>query len=941
MTPQIQVLVPQSWSTTQRGNFFENVVAAVFERLNFSVIQRIRVTGMEIDILAQQKFTKERAYIECKFLSDPVDSPTISKLIGDAIQIPAVSCAYLVSCSEPGKEAKGTLYELEQKGNAIRGELRFAFIGPADFAAMYTTSCSNPSLSDIMRALPPGRGDAISAASLVLTPDEACWVFEESRAGIPQRAFVVPAVAGRSQLRDYQSFRRLVEDSKRFLGLEIEDGVLTDAMDNCDQGRRQRAETVTTVPMADRFDDYGPARPQDFVGRIALIEDIRKHLSAILAGEHRRRVLAISSHSGFGKSSVILKLASKFRNTRWRNHFYLYPVDSRAATSPLFVGEAIRSGLLTAMAEGFIDSCPVEIDSVEDMLSSPSITNILSQLAARGRIIAIFFDQFEELLVKEQLYGTFDTIRKVAFAVEAIQSNLVLGFSWRTGISVPDAHPAYFMWHSLQDKRADFRLGLFSTSESLSMIANLELNVRQKLQGPLKRHLLEQSRHLPWLLKKLCVHVYRQLASGASQHALIGSQLDARSLFNEDTNDLAPVQLSCLRYIAENSPVDLIDVQDKFSPDVVDFLYGSRLVIRSGHRYSVYWDIFREYLITGEVPVITTTLIFRSQFSTALTVLTFIGEQDAVDAEMIVTNFQFTIKTVYNIVTDLSALFLIKHRGPDEYELADDLRPYQHDGWSAKVANYVAGQLSTHVVMERLRSACRPGESMSLSGLKAMVSDVYATVAEDTLGSYMEGLVRWLRFAGLVEVAVPDSIIRPIREGKDKGSVVIRSPRLVEGRALFLCASGPTQAIELASALALRRTLVKAEVLHKHGRNPAADIVTLGLAKWKGGHLVATEELGHIDMHRDEQSAQRQCSDTIEKCAMSSPFVLALLSAVRASPGQSSEALARSVAADLARDWSSSSGQRYVGAGLTWLRYFDRLLPARGQRSFPFGGESY
>jgi hypothetical protein len=508
--------------------------------MQYKVTNRVRVTGMEIDLLAKENLTAEIAFIECKFISEPFDAPIISKLVGNAMSHEEVSRVYLITTSEPGKEAKGVLYEYERKGNKIRGILNFVYISPDKFTKLYLETYGYPNLEERITLENYQFSKELSSGTLVITPLEAFWVIEHQSEGLPDKAFTLPLDPNYHRIRDIDGFRKLAEENKTWQGLPFVNGLVQpDFQSESINATKIRKEFITQIPVADKFDDYGPARPIDFVGRTELIKDIISFLENVRQGTTSKRVLALFGPSGFGKSSVILKLTDKTGNQKYRNRIFFYHVDTRAAASPLFVLEAIRSGFKKSIDDGFINLHidEIVIESTEDPLSSTSIQQCLSALRAEDRILVVFFDQFEELLTKENLLSTFEVLRRVALQVEALQTNLILGFSWRTGISFPEDHPAYHLWHSLQDKRVEFRIGLFSNSESVEMVNLLEKNIGKRLEAPLRRNILEQAQRFPWFLKKLCIHVYRQLLSEISQKSLMDSQLDAAILFDEDTRN--------------------------------------------------------------------------------------------------------------------------------------------------------------------------------------------------------------------------------------------------------------------------------------------------------------------------------------------------------------------------------------------------------------------
>lgn len=930
MEPSIQILVPTDWSNTARGDFFENLVSLLLQKIRYQTIERLRVTGMEIDLLAQHRDTKERAMVECKFKRDSIESQVISKLVGNAFMRDNISKAYLFSTSNPGKDAKGLLQEFEQQDNLIRGTLRFAFYGPREITEMFLEVHGFPNIDARLEKLDRNFQRSISAATLVITPEEKCWLLEQSIEGVPQKAFALPLIVGQNTIEDFISLRKLIEDHSLWSGLTINNGPPDPPIAVIPSVVPARRESVTQIIASDKFDDYSPARPVDFVGREKLLKEIWQSIQQVGRGEAKKRVFAITGPSGFGKSSMVIKLADKSRNQRWRKSIYIYHIDSRSATSPLFVAEAIKTAFQAAIDDGFIDFAngQVSIASVEEPLSSTSVQTCLEDLYKRNRILLIFFDQFEELLVKESLFSTFELFKKVAFEVEALQANLTLGFSWRTGISLVESHPAYYMWQQLRNKRTEFKLGHFSSKEASEMITILEKNVGHKIESPLRRHLLEQAQGLPWLLKKFCVHTYRQLALGISQRQLVNSQLDAATLFEEDTRDLSSDQLACLKYIAQNSPADLMDVDDKFGSDTADVLYHSRLIVRSGYRYSVYWDIFREFLITGDVPPIPVTFLPQTQMSTVVSVLQYIAQAGPVTTEEIGNNFKYTLKHVMNILGDLTAFFLVHRTSDDEFKAVDDLFASDFD-----LAEYIGKQLERHLIVKELYDSIEPTEGLSIVQVEKLIAGFYSAMSANSLHSYMNRFIGWLRFAGLIEVETADQIVRPAGAGSDKGKIRIRHSKMLGGNPQFLCSSSPGRCIDLAITLCQEGSLQRQVVLGDASRNAAQDLVALNIAYWRENTLYPSKELSIVCSNGAQDQPEGAVARLVRERALDSLFLRALVECLSHYPPLEESAIAEILQGRLRRQWQPASVKRYLTAGKTWLRYFDELRKLHGQLS--------
>jgi Holliday junction resolvase-like predicted endonuclease len=857
MDTSVYILVPSEWSTTKRGDYFEDLVALLLRRMRYRVTERVGFTGMEIDCLAENLDTKEKVYVECKFLKDLFEADFISKLIGNSLQRD-IRKAYLFSTAQPGKQAKGALLDIESKDNLIAGTLRFGFVGPREFVDLYT-GINNLNGPDILLSqLPSPIQDAVGSISLTIAPEETFWVVETTKGGIPEKAYLIPVNDYSQPIRGFDTASKLIEEAKLWVGLQLENGV-TD-ISNGGKVRNPAKNVVTSVPSADKFDDYRPARPEEFVGRTDQIKEILNLLQQIRNGATNSRILAISGLSGFGKSSIVLNLANKCNSAKLRDQIYVCPIDTRSAISPLFILEAIKYGFQKAIADEFLRRSlrDIAIDSVEEPFSSVSIREYIDQLISSKKLLVLFFDQFEELFVKESLFDTFEAFRRFAYNVEALQSNIALGFSWRTGISIPDTHPGHYIWHELRDHRIEFKIGPFMEREALAMVGNLEKASQQKIETALKRQLIEQSQNLPWLLKKFCVHIYHKLQSGVSQRELMGNILDAATLFNEDTQSLQPIEIDCLKYIAQNSPADVVTVHDKYGHGIPERLYSNRLITRSGHRYSVYWDIFREFLVTGQVPSLPIAHIPQSQLSTALNVFRYIRDKGPINVDEICTAFGYTMKTAWNISAGLTAYFLVERNQQNKLKVIDELANAEDN----EIAEHVAAELSNHIVYIALKNRAIPGEALWRPETDAIFAESYPLMSEDTLRKYASRLLPWFEFSGLIEMDEYGVVIRPIIEGKgrNRGKVPQKRNILIDGRPAFVCSASPRRIVDLANRLVIHRELSRAEVEDGSDRNAALDLSALGLAEWKNTKLVPIGLLAEMNSDKT-QDIRKQCYD--------------------------------------------------------------------------------
>uniref|UniRef100_UPI001F13CA79 hypothetical protein n=1 Tax=Pseudomonas viridiflava TaxID=33069 RepID=UPI001F13CA79 len=82
-------------------------------------------------------------------------------------------------------------------------------------------------------------------------------------------------------------------------------------------------------------------------------------------------------------------------------------------------------------------------------------------------------------------------------------------------------------------------------------------------------------------------------------------------------------------------------------------LVHKRLIIKSGSRLNIYWDIFKDYLLTGAIPVIPFNYIQSSDFFSMYKVATKLNETNFTDSIDIANESGHNERTVLKIGADL------------------------------------------------------------------------------------------------------------------------------------------------------------------------------------------------------------------------------------------------------------------------------------------------
>jgi len=433
------------------------------------------------------------------------------------------------------------------------------------------------------------------------------------------------------------------------------------------------SETVAEIQVSEDWADYRPASSKHFVGRIDLRNDLFKFIKLVNQHQTSNRIFYIDGKSGWGKSSLINDLKGRCANKLNRNKYFVLAVDTRSANTSNFVALAFKKLIESAYSNGFIEENlfnkpGISIPSSYDVLASDSVKELLKTLEREGKTLIIVFDQFEDVFRKTDLFKAF---HKFLLDVNDARMSLVVGFSWKSEISIPISHEAYSLWQQSKNVASCINLREFNFSETNGVIKQLERAVRKTIDIDLKRKLIESSQGFPWLIKKLCIHTYNQIKLGMTIEELVEQDLNCGSLFENDLN-LSPEETRALKFIAQKSYdgnfFDATEIDETISNDVLTELINKRLVVKSGTKYNVYWDIFRDYVVTNKVPPIGESYLIRQYVRVCINVFKLFNENKLTLVELSQLYSKGNIRTLDNILRELRNMGLIKKDG-DSFQL--------------------------------------------------------------------------------------------------------------------------------------------------------------------------------------------------------------------------------------------------------------------------------
>ncbi|CAK3221623.1 Restriction endonuclease [Vibrio crassostreae] len=838
---KIEVALQKSSSTKERGDLLESLAEKLLSAQSYEVINEIRFTAVELDLLCKHKISGKEIYVECKAYRDKNIDANILKNLAGTLVFKEYDEAWMISTGDYGKEAKGFVNEWKNKPKEKATQL--SFYDPEKVIESLICSGVIKKQPEDLAAEYIGSENLIGEWILLVTSYGIFWAAATLAGGIPSGVLCY-----------YAKNNELVEDPDLLSKLADTDTSLNSLDFKLPKAHKTKVAeiestktvSVVQVQTGEAWSDYRPARPEDFVGRLKDINYIFEFFKNIKENNTNTRIFAVTGNSGMGKSSFIAKLKSRAENYQNKNKYFLFPVDVRAATGPEYIYSALLQALKHAQTEGFGDeSIQLILSDVGSPLNSDSIKSYLESLEGKNQLIALVFDQFEELYSKPELFDVFEKAKSLLLSAAALRSNFCLGFAWKSDSTTHSEHPAYFFWHQLADYRITRKLAPFSDRESSAVINLFEKEIDSKLHNDLRHNLIASSQGYPWLLKKLCIHLYEKIESGINQSDLLENKLDVASLFKEDMETLSPAESSCLKLIAQRAPVDWFEIIEISGPDTLKSLIDRRLVIRSGDRLNVYWDIFREYVLTGTVPVIPLRYLPSTDFSSLYKVVKHLEHFDKLSVHDLVQKAKLSEGTIQNIGSDM-IMFGVVNRESGLYSLSEDVKTCNEveilrairEKFSKHAFTYAIKDKSSHSVINI---------NTLIDTLKQLYPD--SKYADKTWHAYTIRLCRWLELCGFIELSGNGWLF------KDQGDVVterIKSERKRRKSNVFTAPASPALALETLNWLNEIGSVGKDETKPKGYRNSLSVLKRFELIFVENGkYFVDREKLQKFSEQRE------------------------------------------------------------------------------------------
>jgi hypothetical protein len=362
-------------------------------------------------------------------------------------------------------------------------------------------------------------------------------------------------------------------------------------------GLFQDANPIVEVKGSSSFFEYQfPASPRYFVGRKSLFSDLDLFSDQVIHNQTTHRGIIFEGPTGWGKSSMALASVAHLQK---KGHVAV-TVDCRTASSATFIPRVIEYTLGTF---GDLDGKIVETYQKKKISGFDSAVRIILDvgqlLESQNKLLFIFFDPFETILF---LPDVLNQIKTLFLKIVEKQTPIILGFTWDKNLVLSSHAFSNKQLDAVADECRKMIVTTFSTAEMGILLKRLGKELDETLTKGLQSFLEKFSQGYPWLLKILCFHVMVARQSGIAQPKIPGILLGIEELFHQELQYLSDKEQTTLHQIAKSIPGRPSAPLETFNPQAIQKLRHQGLIHRIGNTVDISWDIFRDYLNTGDLP---------------------------------------------------------------------------------------------------------------------------------------------------------------------------------------------------------------------------------------------------------------------------------------------------------------------------------------------------
>ncbi|WP_321506784.1 restriction endonuclease [uncultured Methanoregula sp.] len=742
-----------------RGHLFESLMADVLAHSGYKIENKphVNYAGMEIDIEGRTLINDVKLYAECKCYDKEIDSPKFLAFFGK-----------YMSMWVEDNHCQGLFIAIPGINSHVRG--------------FYNTKCKennkfnirvldeNDVLKTIIEAKLTVSHDVITNSIDKITFEIGDWNIMYTDIGLFWVQYILRKGEGTpSSLALIDSKGNLINDPKTIEYLKKINSELSNfQIFSTREKKPEFSQSTQVIPdeqivkvqgSSSCFEYQFPASPDFLVGRKKEKTEILSFFNQVINKEVSSRGLLFEGNSGWGKSSLALTTVELLKNS---GNFGI-TIDSRTASSSQFVLKAVEYSLNSfGDFSGIVKKTtnPYKISGFDSGVSK--LITIGHELEKQKKVMVIIFDQFENVFF---IPDALNRIRDLFFQITDAQTNIILGFSWKTDLVGSINEFPYEIQNYIRNSSKPILLRPFNDQDTNELLTLLEgeLKPKRKLTKDLIFFLSDFSQGFPWRLKKLCSHVKSQIENGSTQEEIATRLLNIEDLFQDDIEKLNPQELDALHRIAKVAPISFQELSsDDFDPAIVRNLVDLRLLVKIGPKYDIYMDNFRDYLNTGH-------LLFQENYLLRMTpgsIIKTIQILSPNSGKMLIPEFmkKANLKqySYYNVARDIRLLGLAKIENNEiilNVKLPDDainlnlaLKPLIKE-------KIKYNRLVSHIVDQIDRK-----DQLTLRDISDSLRELcpYIVASSNTWDKYSSILLTWIDFADLAIFDKRERTVRPI-----------------------------------------------------------------------------------------------------------------------------------------------------------------------------------
>jgi len=902
----------------ERGKLFEKLITEVLRKYGYGIDRRpnVRYAGMEIDIEGHHLMTGIPLYAECKCWGTSVGAAELQAFNGKYTPLwrkDKRACGMFIAVPGLTRDAKG--FFREHMADVAEATVKLFEEGDILKAVVEAGVCDAES---VRRALPDSYGSP-GDCELLYTDRGIMWLLYITPPGgrIPTSfALFDEKCDSITQPETIDYVVRLAPEVEKLQPVVVGRSALPTQVADAPQ-----PEEIFEVRGSSACFEYQfPASPEYFVGRENVLADVESLASEVVENRTSCRGVLFAGNSGWGKSSAVLASVKRLEEM---GHVAV-AIDCRSAVSAQFVLAAVDHALgKLDQAHGGCGGGDGRITGFEGVVSA--LMKADEELKHTGKLLFIFFDQFENIfLLPETLRRITDLLLRIC----DLKANIVFGFSWKSDLIGMTSEFPYKLRDGIVEASKCIALERFSEAETKAVLDMLSQEIKARLRKDLRFFLSEFSQGYPWLLKKLCAHVKAQRNDRVPQADIAQSLLNVEDLFERDRQGLSAKEREVLDRIALAAPVSVSELGEDLPIDVVQSLVNRRLLVSIGSKYDLYWDIFRDYLNTGRVPV-QENYILRTQVGSVLKATQFlVGVKGESLTSVMREGLNMSEKSFYNIARDMRLLGLARvEAGKMMLELSF---PGGVEAFAGTVSAHLGDRLPRNRLVSRLLEALDADDALPISGVAKVLADScpYISATMDTWRSYARVLSGWIDAAdlgifdskrGQLSKYTPETEIRDrsILSAKRRGAV--RIPRIQYG---------PIEEIatRILKALHGERRLDRSELAKSTLKKGLATMEDLGFISRRARGLIGVEESLVMFASASEPSER---SAAFAEAAMNMDSFKLFVEILRASGDRLTVLqLGRVLRDKLRLEWTDGTAHTNAKVMINWAKHAG-LLPSQ------------